>query len=51
MISPMTGGTNAVLPGMSRRTVHLRTVPGGQMQCVLQLSAGSSSVLMGGSVE
>ena len=31
MIKPATGGTNAVEPGISRRTVHLR-VPGGQMQ-------------------
>ena len=31
MIKPATEGTNAVDPGISRRTVHLR-VPGGQMQ-------------------
>ena len=51
MIRPITGGTKAVLPGMSRRTVHLRTVPGGQMQWWRQLSDGSSMILRGGSVE
>lgn len=44
---PIAGGTNAVLPGISRRAVHLRTVPGGQMQWLRQLSAGSSSGLTG----
>ena len=36
MISPTTEGTNAVLPGMSRRSVHLCCEPGGQKQCVRQ---------------
>lgn len=36
MISPTTDGTNAVLPGISRRSVHLCCAPGGQMQCVRQ---------------
>ena len=31
-ISPTTDGTNAVEPGISRRTVHFLAVPGGQMQ-------------------
>ncbi len=34
MISPTTDGTNAVLPGISRRSVHLCCAPGGQIQCV-----------------
>ena len=37
MIRPTTDGTNAVDPGMSRRSVHLWAAPGGQIQCVLQL--------------
>ena len=37
MISPATDGTNAVLPGISLLSVHLRAAPGGQIQCVLQL--------------
>ena len=36
MISPTTDGTNAVLPGISRRSVHLCCAPGGQIQCVRQ---------------
>ena len=32
MISPTTDGTNAVEPGMARRSVHLCSAPGGQMQ-------------------
>ena len=50
MIKPTTDGTNAVDPGISRRTVHLR-VPGGQMQCVLQLMNGSSRGRVGFSAE
>ena len=34
MINGMT--TNAVLPGISRRSVHLCCAPGGQIQCVRQ---------------
>ena len=37
MISPATDGTNATLPGISLRSVHLCAAPGGQIQCVLQL--------------
>ncbi len=36
IISPTTDGTNAVLPGISRRSVHLCCAPGGQIQCVRQ---------------
>ena len=50
MIRPATEGTNAVEPGISRRTVHFR-VPGGQMQWLRQLIAGSSSGRTGCSVE
>ena len=32
MSNPMEEGTKAVLPGISRRMVHLRAVPGGQTQ-------------------
>ena len=32
MISPTTDGTNAVEPGIARRSVHLCSAPGGQMQ-------------------
>ena len=32
MIRPTTEGTNAVLPGISRRSVHLWAAPGGQIQ-------------------
>ena len=32
MIKPATEGIKALLPGMSRRSVHLCWAPGGQMQ-------------------
>ena len=51
MISPATDGTKAVLPGMSRRSVHLCFAPGGQMQFVLQLIPMSSSGRVGCSSE
>ena len=51
MISPTTDGTKALLPGTCRRWVHLRAVPGGQMQWVLQLFAMSSFGAMGFSLE
>ena len=51
MISPATGGTNATLPGISRRSVHLCSAPGGQIQFVLQLIAISSIGLVGCSSE
>jgi hypothetical protein len=41
MIKPATDGTKAVLPGMSRRSVHLCCAPGGQMQWFRQLIAMS----------
>ena len=51
MISPTTDGTNATLPGMSRRSVHLCAAPGGQMQWVRQLMDISSIGLVGTSSE
>ena len=42
MIRPATDGANAVEPGISLRSVHFLTVPGGQMQCCLQLMDRSS---------
>ena len=33
MMRPATDGTKALEPGTERRMVHLRWVPGGQMQC------------------
>ena len=50
-ISPATDGTNAILPGISRRSVHLWTVPGGQTQCDRQLILISSIGLIGCSLE
>lgn len=50
MISPITDGTNAVDPGISRLTVHF-LVSGGQMQWFLQLMDGSSRGRTGNSVE
>lgn len=47
MIRPATEGTNAVDPGMSLRSVHFLAVPGGQMQCCLQLIDMSSNGLTG----
>ena len=35
MISPTTDGTNALLPGIARRSVHLRTAPGGQFRAAM----------------
>src|SRR5256885_118565 len=51
MISPATDGTNARLPGISLRSVHLCSAPGGQMQLVLQLIDISSIGLVGFSSE
>ena len=51
MISPATEGTKALEPGTARRTVHLRWVPGGQMQWFLQLMESSSMGVMAGSLE
>ena len=51
MISPATDGTNALLPGISLRTVHVLSVPGGQIQLVLQLISKSSSGRIGFSFE
>ena len=51
MISPATDGTNARLPGISLRSVHLCSAPGGQMQLFLQLMDISSRGLMGFSSE
>ena len=51
MIKPATDGTKAVLPGMSRRSVHLWAAPGGQMQWVRQLMDMSSIGLVGCSSE
>ena len=51
MISPTTDGTKAVDPGISRLWVHFLTVPGGQMQCCLQLIDISSRGLTGFSLE
>ena len=49
--SPAMDGTNATLPGISLRSVHLCFVPGGQIQCVRQLIDISSSGLVGFSSE
>lgn len=51
MISPATDGTKAVLPGISRRSVHLCFAPGGQMQWLRQLMDISSMGLVGISSE
>ena len=51
MIRPATEGTKAVLPGMSRRSVHLCSAPGGQIQFVRQLLAISLIGLVGSSSE
>ena len=50
-IRPTAAAAKALLPGTCRRCVHLRAVPGGQMQCVRQLMDMSSSGVMGGSLE
>ena len=50
-MSPATDGTNATLPGISRRSVHLWAAPGGQIQFVRQLIAMSSIGLVGFSSE
>jgi hypothetical protein len=49
IIKPATAGTKAVLPGMSRRSVHLCFAPGGQIQWLRQLMLISSMGRMGGS--
>ncbi len=41
-ISPATDGTNAILPGIARRSVHLCFAPGGQIQFFRQLMLMSS---------
>lgn len=46
--NPATAGTKALLPGISRRSVQCRFVPGGQMQWVRQLIAISSMGFRGG---
>ena len=51
MIKPTTEGTNAVDPGISLLSVHFLAVPGGQMQCCLQLIDISSYGLIGFSLE
>ena len=51
IISPATDGTNATLPGMSLRSVHLCFAPGGQIQFVRQLMYISSIGLVGFSSE
>ena len=51
MISPATDGTKAVLPGISRRSVHLCFAPGGQMQWLRQLMDISSMGRVGISSE
>ena len=51
MMRPTTDGTKAFEPGTERRMVHLRWVPGGQMQWCLQLMESSSMGVMTGSLE
>ena len=51
MINPATAGTNATLPGISLRSVHLCLAPGGQMQFVRQPIDISSFGLVGCSSE
>ena len=51
MMSPATDGTKAVLPGISRRSVHLCSAPGGQMQWLRQLMDISSMGRVGISSE
>ena len=51
IISPATDGTKATLPGISRRSVHLCSAPGGQIQFVLQLMDISSIGRVGFSSE
>ena len=50
-MSPATAGTKALLPGMSRRSVQWRWVPGGQMQWDRQLMDISSRGRIGSSSE
>ena len=47
IINPTTGGTNALLPGISLLAVHVLSVPGGQIQFVRQLISKSSTGLIG----
>ena len=51
MINPTTEGTNAVEPGISRRSVHYLAMSGGQMQWFRQLMAASSTGRIGFSCE
>ena len=51
MMSPATDGTKAVLPGISRRSVHVCFAPGGQMQWLRQLMDISSMGRVGISSE
>ncbi len=44
IINPTTDGTKALLPGTCRLCVHFLAVPGGHMQCALQLIASASTV-------
>ena len=46
-----TDGTNATLPGIARRSVHLCFAPGGQIQFERQLIAISSTGLIGSSLK
>lgn len=50
-IKPATEGTNETLPGIDRRSVHFRSVPGGQIQLVLHEFEQSSISFIGSSVE
>lgn len=51
MINPATDGTNALEPGIARRSVHLCFAPGGQIQCARQLIDISSIGVTGCSLE
>jgi len=51
IISPATDGTNATLPGIWRRVVHRRVVPGGQTHPAAQLASSVSRGVSGFSRE
>ena len=51
MIRPATDGTKEILPGICRRMVHLRVVPEGQIQPVVQLDPSVSFGIIGVSFE